>query len=103
MYRFAQYGVARDPDAALDWYRQAADQGFPPAQFAIGKMLMDGKGVPEDRVAAFQWLSLAHVNGSPRAEGAVKELLQRMTPDEVLRAKAEMLATAGNSLDETDT
>lgn len=102
MYRFAQFGAARDPEAALEWYRRAADGGFAPAQFALGKMLMDGKQLPEDRVAAFQWLSLAHVNGSKRAEDAVKELLRRMTPEEVLRAKAEMLATAGHHLGDAD-
>jgi hypothetical protein len=95
MYRFAQFGAGRDGDAALHWYRLSAEQGFAPAQFALGKMLMEGKQVAEDRVAAFQWLSLAHVNGSKHAERAVKDLLQRMTGAEVLRAKAEMLAAAG--------
>lgn len=98
MSRFGQYGQSRDPQAALAWYTKAADQGFAPAQFAIGKMLMDGKHVTEDRVAAFQWLSLAHVNGSKRAEDTVKELLKAMTPEEVLRAKAQMLAAAGGQL-----
>jgi TPR repeat protein len=98
MYRFAQFGAGRDGAAASRWFRLSADQGFAPAQFALGKMLMEGKVVPEDRVAAFQWLSLAHVNGSKRAEGAVKELLRRMTPAEVLRAKAEMLGAAGHQL-----
>lgn len=102
MYRFGQYGVARDPAVAMDWYRSAAEQGFAPAQFALGRMLMDGKHVPEDRIGAFQWLSLAHVNGSKRAEGAVEELLKRMTPAEVVRAKAEMLAVAGHQLGEQE-
>ncbi len=98
MSRFGQYGQTRDPQAALTWYAKAADQGFAPAQFAIGKMLMDGKHVTEDRVAAFQWLSLAHVNGSKRAEETVKELLKSMTTEEVLRAKAQMMAAAGGQL-----
>lgn len=100
MYRFAQFGAERDGDAALHWFRFSAEQGFAPAQFALGKMLMEGKLVAEDRVAAFQWLSLAHVNGSKRAEGAVRELLQRMPAEEVLRAKAEMLGVAGHRLDD---
>lgn len=102
MYRFAQFGADRDGEAVLDWYRLSAEQGFAPAQFALGKLLMEGKQVAEDRVAAFQWLSLAHANGSKHAERAVRELLQRMTPAEVLRAKAEMLAAAGHQLDGDD-
>ena len=102
MYRFGQFGAGRDPGAAVDWYRSAAEQGFSPAQFALGRMLMDGKHVPEDRIGAFQWLSLAHVNGSKRAQDAVKELLKRMTPAEVVRAKAEMLAVAGPRLSERE-
>ena len=98
MYRFAQFGAARNIAASLEWYRRAADQGFAPAQFALGRMLMEGKHIAEDRVAAFQWLSLAHVNGSKRAEGAVRDLLKRMTPDEVERAKAGMLSVARQSL-----
>lgn len=102
MYRFAQFGAERDPAIAVDWYRRAAEQGFAPAQFALGRMLMEGKHVPEDRIGAFQWLSLAHVNGSKRAEGAVKELLNRMTPAELVRAKAEMLAVAGDQFGEQE-
>ncbi|MCB1774635.1 MAG: sel1 repeat family protein, partial [Gammaproteobacteria bacterium] len=67
MYRFAQYGIGKDMQAAVEWYLKAADQGMPTAQFALGKMLMEGRGVVRDDAAALQWLSLAHVNGSKRA------------------------------------
>ena len=92
MYRFAQYGVAKDMQAAIDWYLKAADQGMPTAQFALGKMLMEGKGVLRDDAAALQWLSLAHVNGSKRAEDYVKSLIQRMDPDQVREIRERMTA-----------
>lgn len=95
MYRFAQYGVGKDVEKAVAWYLKAADQGMPTAQFALGKMLMEGKGVMRDDTAALQWLSLAHVNGSKRAEDYVKHLIKRMDPAEVQAIRARMTDSAG--------
>lgn len=92
MYRFAQYGLGKDMAAAIDWYVKAADQGMPTAQFALGKLLMEGKGVLRDDAAALQWLSLAHVNGSKRAEDYVKHLIKRMDPADVQTVRERMTA-----------
>ena len=75
---------------AVRWYLSAADQGMATAQFALGKLLMEGKGVVQDDTAALQWLSLAHVNGSKRAEDYVKQLLKRMDPAEVKAVRERM-------------
>lgn len=90
MFRFAQYGVKKDMTKAVDWYLKAANQGMSTAQFALGRMLMEGKGVMRDDAAALQWLSLAHVNGSKRAEDYVKHLIKRMDPDEVQAIRERM-------------
>lgn len=92
MYRFAQYGTKKDIPEAVKWYLKAADQGMPTAQFALGKMLMEGKGVVQDDAAALQWLSLAHVNGSKRAEDYVKHLIKRMDPATVQAVRERMTA-----------
>ena len=97
MYRFAQYGSAKDINAAVKWYLKAADQGMPTAQFALGRMLMEGKGVMRDDAAALQWLSLAHVNGSKRAEDYIKHLLKRMDPAEVQAIRARITAQADST------
>ncbi|MEZ5585769.1 MAG: tetratricopeptide repeat protein [Sedimenticolaceae bacterium] len=97
MYRFAQYGASRDIPAAVQWYLKAADQGMPTAQFALGKMLMEGKGVARDDAAALQWLSLAHVNGSKRAEDYVKPLIKRMDPAEVQAVRERMTRGQGSA------
>ncbi len=96
MYRFAQFGVKKDIAKAVDWYMKAADQGMPTAQFALGKMLMEGKGVAQDDVTALQWLTLAHINGSKRAEDYVTHLIKRMDPAEVKAVRDRMLGTAGD-------
>ena len=90
MYRFAQYGLEKDMAEAVRWYLSAADQGMPTAQLALGKLLMEGKGVVQDDAAALQWLSLAHVNGSKRAEDYVKQLIRRMDPAEVEAVRERM-------------
>jgi len=97
MYRFAQYGMKKDLQAAVEWYLKAADQGMPTAQFALGKMLMEGKGVVRDDAAALQWLSLAHVNGSKRAEDYVKHLIRRMDPAEVRAVRERMTPGPGSA------
>ena len=95
MYRFAQYGLSKDMAVAVEWYLKAADQGMPTAQLALGKLLMEGKGVVQDDAAALQWLSLAHVNGSKRAEDYVRHLIERMDPAEVQAVRARMTAGPG--------
>ncbi|MCB1925370.1 MAG: sel1 repeat family protein [Gammaproteobacteria bacterium] len=94
LYRFAQYGLDKDIGRAVEWYLKSANQGFATAQFALGKLLMEGKHVVRDDAAALQWLSLAHVNGSKRAEDYVKHLLKRMDPAEVQRIRERMTGGA---------
>ena len=92
MYRFGRYGVEKDRTEMLRWYQAAADQGFAPAQYALGKMLVEGHLVPKDLILAFQWLSLAGVNGSTAAGKHLQQLMRRMSPEQVEEAKARMLA-----------
>ncbi len=92
MYRFAQYGAERDIAQAVAWYQKAADQGLAPAQFALGRLLFEGRQVAPDDAAALQWLLLAQINGSKRAEEYIRSLLQRMSPEEIARVRAAMLA-----------
>jgi uncharacterized protein len=91
MYRFAQYGMDKNLRAAVEWYIKAADQGMATAQFALGRMLMEGKGVVQDDATALQWLTLAHANGSKRAEDYVKHVIKRMDPADVEAVRARML------------
>ena len=41
--------AAIDYDQAFDWYAKAADQGVPQAQYMLGAMYRDGKGVQQDQ------------------------------------------------------
>lgn len=94
MYRWGRYGVDRDPTEMIKWYERAASQDFAPAQYALGQMLAKGTDVPTDAITAFQWLSLAIVNGSEPAQKALMELTQNMAPAEIEAAKQQMMAAA---------
>jgi len=94
MYRWGRYGVERDPAEMIMWYQRAADRGFAPAQYALGQLLAKGVDVIRAPVTAFQWLSLAIINGSEPAKTTLMELTQEMTPDEIESAKRQMMAAA---------
>lgn len=49
----------RDPKSAMQWYRKAADQGYPPAQVGIGDLFTNGYGVREDHYRAQEWYKVA--------------------------------------------
>ena len=50
---------AKDPGAAADWYRKAADLGSAKARYNLGALYQNGQGVPKDTRAAAEWYSKA--------------------------------------------
>jgi TPR repeat protein len=46
-------------EAAANWHRKAANQGYWTAQSSLGLAYSLGYGVPEDLVMAYMWLSLS--------------------------------------------
>ena len=66
--------VPQDDTEAVKWYRKAAEQGFVPAQHALGVMYDAGIGVPQDDVQAHLWLNLAAIH---------LRSLQEVPPDQV--------------------
>ncbi|HCN10096.1 MAG TPA: hypothetical protein DIT01_19390, partial [Lentisphaeria bacterium] len=47
--------VPQDDAEAVKWFRKAAEQGYPQAQYNLGVAYANGEGVPEDDVAAVKW------------------------------------------------
>ena len=64
-------GVTKDPAAAIEWYRKAADQGFAKAQYNLGLMYKQGEGVNKDMKQAISWYTRAAENGYARARFAL--------------------------------
>ncbi len=86
MYRVGE-GRPVDLTGAARWYRRAADLGSAIAQLNLGEMYMLGLGVPRDTAQAHLWLTLAARQGRTWARDRRDELAQRMTADQLDRAK----------------
>ncbi|SCZ51754.1 tetratricopeptide repeat protein [Thiohalomonas denitrificans] len=76
---------------ALGLYENAANQGHPKAQYMLGKLLSEGNLVAEDTEAAFQWLTLAVMNGSEPAQRELQMLTARLDQAEVEAYKKSMM------------
>jgi eukaryotic-like serine/threonine-protein kinase len=61
MARLFETGSAgpKDPGAAADWYRKAADAGMAKARYNLGGLYYRGEGVPKDSRVAAEWFSKA--------------------------------------------
>ncbi len=75
--------VKRDPQAGFKYTSQAAEQGYVPAQAALGMLYANGKGVQQDYGGARKWFvkaagaghalaasSAANGRGAPRPAAA---------------------------------
>ena len=61
-------GVAQDYTKAIEWFRQAAEQGYAAAQSAIGICHYYGRGVTQDYAQAANWYRKAAEQGYARAQ-----------------------------------
>jgi hypothetical protein len=87
----ATAGVGAAQQESIDELRARAEQGDADAQFYLGVMYTNGRGVPQDDVQAYMWFNLSAALG--QGEDAVKardRVASRLTPDQ--RAEAQRLA-----------
>jgi TPR repeat protein len=89
MYEKGQ-GVRQDYANAVKWYRKAAEQGYPKAQYDLGFMYANGRGVRRDPILAYMWFSLAATKGNASAVWGRDQMVRRMTAADV--GKAQRLA-----------
>jgi TPR repeat protein len=66
------YGAERYAEA-VSWYRKAADQGHPFAQYLLGARYYFGEGVPRNKINAYVYWSLAGFTEDARAKLVVLE------------------------------
>lgn len=60
-------GEGRDGAIAAEWFRQAAEQDYPPAQNNLGQMYLAGDGVQASDAEGFRWLERAAETRYPKA------------------------------------
>jgi Sel1 repeat len=73
MYEWG-FGVSKDSNEAIKWYRLAAAQGNLEAQRLLGFVYGTGRGVPEDDKEALKWFQLAATQGDATAQNKLGEL-----------------------------
>jgi TPR repeat protein len=76
-------GVIPNFEIALEWYTRSAEQGNTFAQHHLSLMYYFGNEVPEDKVYAHMWASLASANGLEMAEQLRQVLIEQMTPSQI--------------------
>lgn len=84
----AGQGVVPDRKEALRWLLQAAQRGNAQAQSNLGVAYSKGRGVAQDPLKAYAWFSLAAQSGSPDALTNRDVAAARMTPQQLVQAKA---------------
>ena len=60
-------GVRRDPQSAIKWWKQAADQDHPAALFNLGLVYLQGTGVERDTHLGLQYVIKSSEQGHPPA------------------------------------
>ena len=64
-------GLERNAVTASLWFKDAANSGLGPAQYELGRLYLQGRGVPLDRAQALGWLEKAAAQG---VEGAAEKI-----------------------------
>ena len=66
-------GIQKDDEIAYQWYKKAADQGYAPAQRALGTIFQDGIGRKADYEQALFWFQKAADQGAAGAADACEK------------------------------
>jgi TPR repeat protein len=90
-YYLGRLMADRDYTKAPALYKIAADLGLPQAQYFYAKALKDGRGIPQDRLTAYVWYSIASDAGYAAASADLDELDRggSFTIDQIQQAKAK--------------
>jgi uncharacterized protein len=69
--------LSGEPQKAARWLDAAARYGLVEAQTLLGQVLLDGRGLPKDAVAALKWFGIAADAGYPPAMNMVGRCHER--------------------------
>jgi TPR repeat protein len=89
LYRVGN-GVTQDATQAIHWYRKAADQNYPPAQYLLGVMYASDSNVATDYIQAYMWWKIAMLNGHKESRYSLKKIALLMDSAQI--EEAERLA-----------
>ncbi|MFK8067821.1 MAG: tetratricopeptide repeat protein [Gammaproteobacteria bacterium] len=87
----AVYQIERNYTEAVELYTKAALKDHVPAQYNLGVMAYQGKGMEQDNLMSYGWLDHAREQGHPKASDFINGFLRfEMTPNAAMQAKEEV-------------
>ncbi len=100
MYDNGPHGQ-RDYAEAVEWLRHGAENGDADSQSNLGRLYATGNGVPEDKLEAYYWISLALHRSHDDADLQARDTLGKaLTPEQksvVERRIAQFLPKSAKS------
>ncbi|HEV2560914.1 MAG TPA: tetratricopeptide repeat protein [Rhizomicrobium sp.] len=95
-------GTDKDPQAALDDYKEAANKGLPTAQSDLADMYLDGEAGDPDPAAALPWLERAVAANHPIAQYHLGQLYEegKAVPKDLHKAELLYAAAAAHGVKE---
>ncbi len=95
--------IMGDYENAYEYYSEAAEEGFAPAQNALGCMYADGLEVKQDETKALEWFRLAASQNLPVAMANLGDIMIRMggmskDAQELIRTAASLGDERGKAL-----
>lgn len=89
IHYYAGLGVKRDLVKAEEWFRRAAEQGYPDAQYNLGLMYENGQAVPQEFMMAYMWFHAAHTQGNKNASRHMIRMSRehKILPNQMVRAE----------------
>jgi TPR repeat protein len=73
--------LRNDPTVAAE-FLEAATRGEVDAQYGMGLIYAEGRGLPQDEAKAYFWLTMAMQQGDHDAETLRRVVAERMTPEQ---------------------
>lgn len=81
-----------DGSEAAEWYMRAALRGLVAAQFQLARLYVEGRGVPQDYMSGYVWMTLAGRAGHETARTLLPMLASLMSKQELAEANERLAA-----------
>jgi len=88
----------KDYAGAAVWLQKAALQGLPQAQQQLGLLLLQGRGVPEDKFGAYVWLLLSSESSHSLVNYDLQSLEADLGSNQVEQAKSKARELEASSM-----
>jgi GAF domain/Sel1 repeat len=82
-------GVRPDDHQAITWFTKAAEQGYIPAQFKLGRVYFRGRDIPQNFSQAYFWMVLARASGDDNSKDLAPLVATHLTGDQVASIESE--------------